>query len=97
VRLLERAEQQHQVAAREFARLEGSRILGIGDSGKQGLIRNCRSLGVSRGWTWPRQSPHAHVANSRPFVSSSEDRDPYLREVVLSCPLSFYRSPVASG
>src|SRR5713226_1545363 len=30
VRLLERAEQQHQVAAREFARLEGSRILGIG-------------------------------------------------------------------
>ena len=29
VRLLERAEQQHQVAAREFARLEGNRILGI--------------------------------------------------------------------
>jgi hypothetical protein len=29
-RLLERAEQQHQVAAREFARLEGDRILGIG-------------------------------------------------------------------
>jgi eukaryotic-like serine/threonine-protein kinase len=29
-RLLERAQQQHQVAAREFARLEGDRILGIG-------------------------------------------------------------------
>jgi hypothetical protein len=29
-RLLEKAEQQHQVAAREFARLEGNRILGIG-------------------------------------------------------------------
>ncbi len=29
VRLLERAEQQHQVAAREFIRLEGNRILGI--------------------------------------------------------------------
>ena len=29
VRLLERVEQQHQVAAREFARLEGNRILGI--------------------------------------------------------------------
>jgi TolB-like protein/tetratricopeptide (TPR) repeat protein len=29
VRLLERAEQQHQAAAREFARLEGNRILGI--------------------------------------------------------------------
>jgi len=28
-RLLEKAEQQHQVAAREFARLEGDRILGI--------------------------------------------------------------------
>src|SRR5262245_60441700 len=30
VRLLERAEQQHQVAAREFERLDGNRILGIG-------------------------------------------------------------------
>src|SRR5262245_593012 len=30
VRLLERAEQQHQVAAREFDRLDGNRILGIG-------------------------------------------------------------------
>jgi DNA-binding winged helix-turn-helix (wHTH) protein/tetratricopeptide (TPR) repeat protein len=30
VTLLERAEQQHQVAAREFTRLEGNRILGIG-------------------------------------------------------------------
>jgi len=30
VRLLERVEQQQQVAAREFARLEGNRILGIG-------------------------------------------------------------------
>lgn len=29
VRLLERAEQQHQIAAREFTRLEGNRILGI--------------------------------------------------------------------
>jgi hypothetical protein len=29
VRLLERVEQQHQAAAREFARLEGNRILGI--------------------------------------------------------------------
>ena len=29
-RLLERAEQQHQVAERQFARLEGDRILGIG-------------------------------------------------------------------
>jgi DNA-binding winged helix-turn-helix (wHTH) protein/tetratricopeptide (TPR) repeat protein len=30
VTLIERAEQQHQVAAREFTRLEGNRILGIG-------------------------------------------------------------------
>jgi len=30
LRLLERAEQQHQGAAKEFARLEGNRILGIG-------------------------------------------------------------------
>jgi hypothetical protein len=30
VRLLEEAGQQHQVAAREFARLGGNRILGIG-------------------------------------------------------------------
>jgi len=30
VRLIERAEQQHRVAASEFARLEGNRILGIG-------------------------------------------------------------------
>jgi tetratricopeptide (TPR) repeat protein len=30
VKLLKRAEQQHQVAATEFARLEGDRILGIG-------------------------------------------------------------------
>jgi hypothetical protein len=29
-RLLGRAEQQHRVAANEFARLEGNRILGIG-------------------------------------------------------------------
>jgi DNA-binding winged helix-turn-helix (wHTH) protein/tetratricopeptide (TPR) repeat protein len=34
VRLLERAEQQHQVAAKEFARLEGNRILGIGTSAR---------------------------------------------------------------
>jgi hypothetical protein len=36
VRLLERAEQQHRVAAREFARLEGSRILGIGIRASRG-------------------------------------------------------------
>lgn len=30
IRLLDRAKQQHQVAAREFSRLEGNRILGIG-------------------------------------------------------------------
>jgi DNA-binding winged helix-turn-helix (wHTH) protein/tetratricopeptide (TPR) repeat protein len=30
IRLADQAEQQHQVAAREFARLEGNRILGIG-------------------------------------------------------------------
>jgi len=30
VRLLERAEEQHEIAAREFATLEGNRILGIG-------------------------------------------------------------------
>jgi hypothetical protein len=29
VRLLERAQQQHRVAAGEFARLDGNRILGI--------------------------------------------------------------------
>ena len=30
VKLLEKAEQQHQIGAREFAKLEGNRILGIG-------------------------------------------------------------------
>jgi hypothetical protein len=30
MKLLETAEQQHQVAEKEFARLEGDRILGIG-------------------------------------------------------------------
>ena len=30
MRLLETAEQQHRVAEKEFARLEGDRILGIG-------------------------------------------------------------------
>ena len=31
VRLMERAEQQHQVAAREFARLDGNTILSVGN------------------------------------------------------------------
>jgi len=37
-KLLERAEHQHQMAQREFARLEGDRVLGIGSRVGQGVV-----------------------------------------------------------